>query len=326
MDLIPQNAIEHLKSIIESREEKQKRFSAKAIEIPIEHAIQAYIDSQNNPHSKRARKSDLKLFLKFLWENRIEKIGQLGEMINQETIALIEAFLEAEIRRGISIQSIQRRKISIIMLIRFLHEQFPELISPPPKLKNPRHKAHYTIGITPALNIEQWIKIRNQLGKNPSTRRVLVMCQIGLLLGGRRLSEIQNLRWKDIDFIRKTIEIKPAKSRSDATIHTLPLHDQLAEILAEFRKICPQKNQDDQPFNISQQSIDASLRRHGRKVGIQKLSFHCMRATFITWAIERGDTMSEILNATLHKSPGMIRYYDRTSKLRTTSINKMNEI
>jgi integrase len=59
------------------------------------------------------------------------------------------------------------------------------------------------------------------------------------------------------------------------------------------------------------------------KAGIQKtVRFHSLRTSFITWGLERGDSMSELLNATLHSSARMLRYYDRTDTLKKNSIFK----
>lgn len=155
---------------------------------------------------------------------------------------------------------------------------------------------------------------------------MLVLCQCALLLRGRRISELLSLKWSDLDFEKQVVVIKPSKKGANETVHYLPMTAQLKCILQEYFDSQAEINIKGRAFPVSQQSVDESLKRYGVKACIGKISFHTLRATFITWANERGDTQSKIMNATLHNSTQMVRYYDQISGIKTNSINKMEMV
>ena len=115
-------------------------------------------------------------------------------------------------------------------------------------------------------------------------------------------------------------EIDELKKKSEDIEH-LPLVQQLKDILMCLFKGQGEPDSTDMVFKTSQQSADKSLKLYAKRAGIKKtVSFHSLRTSFITWGLERGDSMSELLNATLHSSARMLRYYDRTDTLKKSSI------
>ena len=99
---------------------------------------------------------------------------------------------------------------------------------------------------------------------------------------------------------------------------------QLKKILLDLKTEKGNPHQTELVFKTSQQSTDKSIKLYSKKAGIQKtVCFHSLRTSFITWGLERGDSMGELLNATLHSSARMLRYYDRTDTLKKNSIFKI---
>jgi integrase len=336
--LVVQN-LARLDAITAVREEKSKQWSSQAIEISLEEAVEAYLSTITNEHTQKAKKSDLGYFRKHLEANSIHTLGDLGTLIAQELMAQIEFHLDHRLTQGRSVMTVQRQKGSIIKWLEFLKTNFPDLITIVPHLTNPNHKAYRSKGKTDHLTLEQWFRLKDAIyqdlekeGKRnkrvaSERRRLLTMCYTSLLLGGRRLGEVLQMQWKDIDFEKKQVAVQPLKSREDDTVHYLPLCSQLEEVLKEYRqKLLYRFDKEDKVFPVSPQNASRNIKKYGEIAGIQDLSFHFLRVTFITWCIEQGDTMSEILNATLHKTPSMIRFYDRTDVLINNSIHKMGRI
>ena len=314
---------ENLVSITHLRESKENQWNNQGVNIGLEQAIEVHLKEVDNPNTMRAKETDLQQFAKFLINRGYSTIGDIGKLIVPELKLTCENFLDS---LELSKASLQRKRTSVKVWFDFLHFNFPKLITFVPKLDSERYKLTRNKGVTKALDQEQWFKIKQELSKSKKNPRLLVLCQCALLLGGRRISELLNLRWSDIDVEKGVVLIRPSKKGVDETTHHLPMTAQLKILLGAYRNSLDEIDNDDRVFPVRQQSVDESLKRYGLKAGIGVISFHTLRATFITWANERGDTQSEILNATLHNSTQMIRYYDRTSGIKTNSINKIGMI
>ena len=314
---------DNLVGITQIRESKENHWNSQGIKINLIQAVEVHLSEVVNKHTQRAKRIDLFQFIQFLSGNGIRTIGDLGKLIAPELKTICESFLDG---LNLTKATLQRKRASIKVWFDFLSFNFPKLITFVPKLNSEKYKLVRNKGITPALDLEQWFRLKQELGKSKKNPRLLVLCQCALLLGGRRISELLNLKWQDVDFINQTVMIKPSKKGPDETIHQLPLTPQLKCVLQEYLESLDNVGIEDKIFPVTQQSIDESLKRYARKAKIGRISFHSLRSTFITWANQRGDTQSEILNATLHKSTQMIRYYDQTSQIEINSINKMGMV
>ena len=54
-----------------------------------------------------------------------------------------------------------------------------------------------------------------------------------------------------------------------------------------------------------------------------KITPHSLRKTFIELALDNGDNLISIANATVHNSIDMISYYDTRDKLKNNAINSL---
>jgi integrase len=314
---------DNLLTITDLRESKEHRWNAQGVNITLEKAVEAHLTEVSNQNTARAKSIDLRQLVGFLNCNGYLTIGHLGKLISPELKLLIENFLDGlELGKA----TLQRKRASIKVWFDFLHFNFPKLITFVPRLDSDRYKLTRNKGVTKALELEEWFRLKQELGRSVRNPRLLVLCQCALLLGGRRISELLNLKWSDLDFEKQVVMVRPSKKGSDETAHYLPMTAQLKIVLMEYCDSIGEIDESGRVFSVSQQSVDESLKRYGLKAGIRGISFHTLRATFITWANERGDTQSEIMNASLHASSQMVRYYDRTSELKTNSINKMGMV
>ena len=340
-----EHPVKQLHDLKNLRQQKSELWNERAIQITIAESITAYLSTVDNAHTLRAKRNDLIQFQDCLENNGVLSLGDLGKLIGHELIALIEGFLDVRLLEGERKKTtIQRQKGTLRSWLIYLNEQFPELITTVPALRASRHKVVYSKGKTRSLSLEEWFRLKNEIeniwrdskrlpGKKvkrtqwKQQKRLLALCYTGLLLGGRRISEILSLRWEDIDFMGNQVSINPLKMKEDETTYFLPLNEQLRQVLLQFKaEMQEEPLESDLVFDLSQQAVDQSLRRYGRQAEVGAVSFHVIRTSFITWSIERGDSMSEILNSTLHKTSQMIRYYDRSDTLKTSSILKFTAV
>lgn len=292
----------------------------------IRSAIEKYLKTRENKNTKAAHRVDLLQFNQHLAENKIKQLKHLAQLPAHHIKAICEGWLDILIAQQLSKISVQRKKGTLQKFFSFLNQELPQLINVIPNLNSEKHKAVYSRSRTNAFTKQEWKLFINYLKTNPKTYRLYVLMQTGMMLGGRRVGEVLSLKWSDIDFFSNRVYIVPSKKREDITTHVLPLAEKLKNILKEYRKKLGYKLKTDEYVfkKETQQRIDSKIKYYAKKVNLnKKMSFHSVRTSFVTWANEEGHSQSEILNATLHKSTKMIRYYDQTEPLKVNSIIKL---
>ena len=98
------------------------------------------------------------------------------------------------------------------------------------------------------------------------------------------------------------------------SLHHLPIEvgPELKKILKAFKGT---KGLDERLFTISPQVMNKTLKVHARQAGINDaISFMSFRASFIKWAGERDQSLSEVLKTTMHKSGQTMRSYYNYSR------------
>ncbi|MBT4289525.1 MAG: site-specific integrase [Deltaproteobacteria bacterium] len=292
----------------------------------IRSAIEKYLNSRVNKNTKLAHRSDLLQFNQFLKENNIKQLKHLAQLPAHHLKALCESWLDFLLQNKLSKITVQRKKGTLQRFFKYLNQELPQLITAVPHLNSEKHKTFYSRAKTNAFTKSEWKLLITYLKNNPKTYRLFVVLQTAMSLGGRRVGEILSLKWSDIDFFSDRVYIVPSKKREDITTHVLPLTESLKNILKEYRKKLGYKLKTDERVfkKETQQRIDSKIKYYVKKAGInKKFSFHSIRTSFVTWANEAGHSQSEILNATLHKSTKMIRYYDQTEPMTVNSIIKL---
>ena len=318
-DLVRADDLSQLEDITERRTEEETQINGRAANITIEQAINAYLSERvSNPGSARVKATDLKQFREFLGLNQIETLGHLGQFSSVRLDKFCCTFLDSRLQQE-SVITVQRKKSVVKQLFKYLNAHFSILISYVPVMEADRFRANRSKGTTEGLTLEEWYRLKDLI-KDAKNKELLPLVCFSLLAGGRRFSECVAMSWQDLDFENEKIHIKALKKKSEDIEH-LPLVQQLKDILMALFKGQGKPEGAKRVFKTSQQSADKSLKLYAKRAGIKKtVSFHSLRTSFITWGLERGDSMSELLNATLHSSARMLRYYDRTDTLKKSSI------
>jgi len=143
-----------------------------------------------------------------------------------------------------------------------------------------------------------------------------------LYYSGLRLHELLNLRWENLDFERKIIQLSIAKGEHQRTIF---LHDKLIDILKLFglKKegfiFISNRNR-----KYSEESIQQIVKQAARKVDIKKkVTPHTLRHSFATHLLEAGADIRYIQQLLGHKSLQTTQIYTHVAN---KDINRLSNL
>ncbi|MDO8641967.1 MAG: tyrosine-type recombinase/integrase [Candidatus Woesearchaeota archaeon] len=135
--------------------------------------------------------------------------------------------------------------------------------------------------------------------KNQKHKLVLAL----LYYAGLRLSEVINLRWKDIDFERGLIHVKIAKGEHERVVF---LHEKVAGLLKRFNEENDLNKQiliSERGNKYSKRTVQLIVRHVARKAGIRKeVHPHMLRHSFATHLLEGGADIRYIQQLLGHKN------------------------
>ena len=121
-----------------------------------------------------------------------------------------------------------------------------------------------------------------------------------LYYAGLRLNEVINLKWENIDFSRKTIQLKIAKGENPRTVF---LHDKLTNELNKF-KVHRQGLifESNRGKKYSGETIQKIVKNSAKKAEIKKqVTPHTLRHSFATHLLEAGCDIRNIQKLLGHK-------------------------
>jgi integrase len=119
---------------------------------------------------------------------------------------------------------------------------------------------------------------------------------------GMRKGEILNLKWTDIDFIRRLITIQKSKNGQKRAI---PMSEMLYETLKRIKV----RDISLKVFPISDRSLRAAFSRTLKKAGITDFRIHDLRHTFATRLVQNGVDLYKVKELLGHKSILMTSRY-----------------
>lgn len=278
-----------------------------AAKIALETLASVYVaENFSKAETIAAKKNDLKKFLAFLEEREIELLEDLGRTPTAELNDLCWEFLTIRGEYGDGMRTLRRRLSTIKSFLNHLTETQTWILPVVPSLNYSELKQSEIRSSAPTITIEEWRKLKEQLkqARNPQVRPLACLAVMG---GGRTFAECRRMIWSDVKLDSNVIAVRKGQYQN-----YLELVPELKKILAAFRG---GKGLDELLFTIRPQVMNKTLKAHARRAGItDSISFMSFRASFIKWASERGDSLSEVLNATQHKSGQTMRNYYSYSK------------
>lgn len=214
------------------------------------------------------------------------------------------------------------------------HNPFAKVKAPKQKQKPQRY-----------LTVAEQRKLEREATKNGDLEYLIC------LYTGIRLGELCALKWRDIDFDSKAMQIKSAikrvknrkgksktsviagKPKSESSVRSIPVPAFLIKMLRDrFKKTGAQRQDYIIPGkagrHIDPRTVQARFKKMTDRLGIKNAHMHTLRHTFATRCLEKQITY-EVLCAFLgHSSPQItLRCYTHcTEEFKRVSINKLKRI
>lgn len=141
--------------------------------------------------------------------------------------------------------------------------------------------------------------------------RKLVMLAV---LTGMRRGELVNLRWQDVDLVRKLIHIQsnPTFRTKHGKLRTIPLSEVACHLLNGIR-LC---STSDYVFTLNGRKLTEGWVSHKFKYWVyeaklanDKLHFHSLRHTFASWLVQEGVSLYEVQKLLGHSNISVTQVY-----------------
>jgi site-specific recombinase XerD len=217
-------------------------------------------------------------------------------------------------------------------------------------------KGHY-IDVKHPIIIENLMGIKRTLGSNQKGKKPLIINDLKLLIkaideseeknirkirdkalvlvgfsGGFRRSELVNIEYEDVEFVREGVKIFVKRSKTDQSGEGMTK----AIPYFENENFCPVKFLDKwilvaelkngKIFDISDKSVALIIKKYANYAGLDanRYAGHSLRSGFATSTAESGAEERNIMAMTGHKSTQMVRRYIKEANLfKNNALNKI---
>ena len=174
----------------------------------------------------------------------------------------------------------------------------------------------------------------NEKNKNNELRKKIRNKAIILIgfAGGFRRSELVNIDYEDIEFVREGIKIFIKRSKTDQSgegmIKAIPYFDNkiYCPVTALKHWIELSQINSDKIFKISDKSVSLIIKKYVALAGLDAKNYggHSLRSGFATSAAESGAEERNIMAMTGHKTTQMVRRYINEANLfKNNALNKI---
>ena len=158
--------------------------------------------------------------------------------------------------------------------------------------------------------IERWLTTKEEERLLAASPPWLQAIMTFALHTGLRRSEILNLQWQDIDFVRGTLVVMKSKNKQRRTI---PLNGKVFELLV----VKQQHHNQESPFvfitstgtPIGPRNLTRGFQSARKKADIQDFRFHDLRHTVATRLVQAGIDLYQVQRLLGHKKPDMTQRY-----------------
>ncbi len=286
-----------------------------------------HLKNSKAENTVRAYESDFRDFSKFCLNNGLKSLPTEPKILSIYLTHLSKSFKFSTLKRRIaSIKVVHKMKGH------YLDSKHPiimENLLGIKRLNGALQKAKKPLLIN---DLKLLIKAINEYEKKELKKirnRSLIL--IGFA-GGFRRSELVNVNYDDLEFVKEGVKIFIKRSKTDqsaeGSIKAIPYFSN-----SEY---CPVKNlsdwiehrniKDGRIFDISDKSVSLIIKKYASLAGLNpnKYGGHSLRSGFATSAAESGAEERNIMNMTGHKTTQMVRRYIQEANLfKNNALNKI---
>ena len=217
-------------------------------------------------------------------------------------------------------------------------------------------KGHY-IDVKHPIIIENLMGIKRTLGSNQKGKKPLIIKDLKLLIkaideskeknirkirdkalilvgfsGGFRRSELVNIEYEDVEFVREGVKIFVKRSKTDQSgegmTKAIPYFENENFCPVKFlnKWILEAELKNGKIFDISDKSVALIIKKYASYAGLDanRYAGHSLRSGFATSTAESGAEERNIMAMTGHKSTEMVRRYIKEANLfKNNALNKI---
>jgi site-specific recombinase XerD len=291
-----------------------------AADIPGKRHVEEYLRHQYRRNFKgstlRGNLTACVQFLSFL-QGPVGKTGV--EKVSRQDL---EAFVEHELDRGLSIVSVRTRLVAVYAFLRFLHEK--DVV--PAELLVKRIKLRLPDPLPKAINPDD---VRTLLSVvNDVRNRAIILV---LLRTGMRIGELLGTQVNDVNLVERKITIWEAEKNLVGRVVCIS-NDAVEALRAWFKKRDPHRavlfyGRGHEP--LTYQGARAMFKKYVKKAGLghKDYTLHCLRHTFASEMLNAGMRLEAVQVLLGHSNAEVTRRYARlTDKTREEEYFKAMEI
>ena len=150
--------------------------------------------------------------------------------------------------------------------------------------------------------------------------------------GGFRRSELVDIEYEDIEFVKEGVKIFVKRSKTDQSgegmTKAIPYFDNInfCPVKALNKWVVEAKLKDGKIFNISDKNVALIIKKYANYAGLDahRYAGHSLRSGFATSTAESGAEERNIMAMTGHKSTEMVRRYIKEANLfKNNALNKI---
>lgn len=283
-----------------------------------------YLYLKGKPNSTiKAYMKDMEHFKTFMNE-RFKSIRYVREITNNELKAYKEFLIMKCKSKALTSNTIKRRYNALKTFFRYLYEEnyIDTNLLKGDNFGNKRYgnvdDGTFDINYLPGYLVEEELdylaEIIEEHGGRDKYRDLAIFSCLRYL--GCRRSEALNLKWTDVNFLNKTIEIKRPKSKN---ADVLLMNDELEKALLDYKEALGPNSIDyifvsRQGNRWSETAFNNRFRKYVKLSGLEKnkdfkITPHTLRHSFITLAVENDINIEKITRYTGHRDPKSLDVY-----------------
>ncbi len=223
-----------------------------------------------------------------------QKAGHLARLLGVRLLSLlqradVEAYLRQRLAEGAARDTCRKELVTLRQALRFakargwigsreLDSFFPSFAAP--YRPRDRYLTHAQAGAL--------------LAKLPPDRQLWVLLAV---LAGLRLSEVENLRWEDVDFDQSLLRVRGTKT--SGSFRTVGLSPDLAGLLRELRRGSGQ-------IVPAWPNVRRDLTVASRRAGVPRVTPNDLRRSFASWLVQAGETNFVVSRLLGHSTTKMV--------------------